>query len=74
MADETLPAIGTKAVKKEDHEKSTGPVWQVTAHKPGTDKPIHINHAAHKLNTGLKPPPEAVKLTATEFKGGYVEL
>lgn len=56
-----LPAIGTKAVHKDDYEKMQGPVWEVTRHpanavlppmsKITPEKWVELTPAKHKLNT-----------------------
>lgn len=68
----TLPAVGTKAVHKDDHAKSTGPVWEVVGVDPKKEKPIHINHARHKLNNGLEP--ASKQLTGEEFQSDFRQL
>lgn len=69
----SLPTIGTKAVHKDDHAKTTGPVWEVVAVKEKEAKPIHLDHAPdHKMNIGVQPASRQV--TEKEFKEDYKEL
>lgn len=71
-AEELLPSVGTRAVHKDDHARSKGPVWEVTGHFKGTTMPIRLNHAKHKLNEGRKPMQRYV--TPGEFQSDYVQL
>jgi hypothetical protein len=71
-----LPSIGTKAVHKDDHAKSVGPVWEVTSVQPQLPQPITIMPAkGHKMN--MKHPVDFTskkELTAGEFNENYVQL
>jgi hypothetical protein len=70
---EKLPAVGTKAVHKDDHAKTQGPVWQVTGIDPARDKPIRLDYDHdHKLNRGKDP--ELRRVTGEEFNRDYVQL
>lgn len=69
----SLPAVGTKAVHKDDHAQSKGPVWEVVGVDPAREKPVHIAHAArHKLNAGLEP--DQKRITGEDFKENYQQL
>ena len=68
----SMPAVGTKVVHKDDHAKSSGPVWEVVAVDPQKPKPIHVNHAKHKMNQGLEP--SSRQLTGEEFQSDYRQL
>lgn len=72
MAEGTLPKVGTKAVHKDDHQKQTGPVWQVKSVDPDHEKPVKLGHADHKLNASLEP--EVKRVTGQEFDRDYVQL
>ncbi len=72
MAEATMPAIGTRAVHKDDHAKGTGPVWHVTA-QDAEEQKVKINHLdGHKLNKGLKP--EVRQVTVGDFDRDYRQL
>jgi hypothetical protein len=69
---ENLPQVGTKVVHKDDHAKSAGPVWEVKQIIPQAEKPIKMQHAAHKMNQGLQP--EIRRIDVTEFDSDYKQL
>lgn len=74
-----VPAIGTKAVHKEDYAKTQGPVWEVYGHTkqpaateggdPVVDG-VRLKQADHKLNKEtFSLSPKNVPLD--EFKNDY---
>jgi len=67
----SLPAIGTRAVHKDDHAKSNGPVWEVYGHKEKEDE-VRLKTARHKLNAEQEP--TAKDVPAKEFNDNYVQL
>jgi hypothetical protein len=73
MSEAVLPEVGSKAVHRDDHAKSKGPVWEVTGVNKEAEKPIRIGHLrGHKLNQGLER--ETKSLTGEEFKTDYIAL
>jgi len=71
MAD-VMPAIGTRAVHKDDHAKGTGPVWSVTA-QDADKQEVKLNHVnGHKLNKDLQP--ETRKVSVPDFNSNYTQL
>jgi hypothetical protein len=68
-----LPAIGTRAVHKDNHKDSKGPVWEVTGHLPDNPKPVKLAHArGHKANAAITP--DTRQVTPEEFKSDYVQM
>ena len=74
MSEEVLPPLKTKAVHKNDHAKTKGPVWEVTGHeRDRTDgKPIRLDHAKHKMNDCEQP--QTRHVSPSEFQQDYVQL
>jgi hypothetical protein len=72
MAEQSMPAIGTRVVHKDDHAKSQGPLWHVT----GTDPPknsVRLRHVPNaKANRDLAPETRDVKLP--DFHRDYVQM
>ncbi len=73
MSESKLPAIGTRAVHKDDHAKQTGPVWEVSKINPADSHPVILKPAKHKLNTDI---PEVYRrsVSGDDFSDNYVQL
>jgi hypothetical protein len=73
MSEAKLPAIGTRAVHKEDHAKQTGPVWEVYGIDHTSETPVALKPAKHKINAAVSPGRRR-HVTGEEFNDDYVVL